>query len=86
MSVRVYNHGDLQLEVTWVSITWTGSEHLQRINWRFDSAFWSGNDPGPTVSADTEKTVPPGAFRTVEFEFWGSSFSGTASVEVDADC
>jgi hypothetical protein len=86
VSVRVYNDGDLPVVVTAVTITWTGNDHLQRINWRFDSPFWSGNDDGPTVSAGTNKAVPVGAYRTVEFEFWGSSFSGSASVSIEADC
>jgi hypothetical protein len=76
----------LPLVVTEVTITWTGSDHLRYIRWRSGSTFWSGNDAGPTVAAGTTRTVPVGAYRTVEFEFWGSSFDGTASVEIEADC
>jgi hypothetical protein len=86
VSVRVYNNGDLVVTVTNVSITWTGSDHLQRINWRFEGPFWSGNNAGPTVSSGTNKAVPLGTYRTVEFDFWGLSFSGSASVEIEADC
>ncbi|HMK08685.1 MAG TPA: serine/threonine-protein kinase [Anaerolineales bacterium] len=86
VSVRVTNDGGLPLHVTHVSITWTGSDHLRRIRWRFEGPFWSGNDPGPTVSSSTSKTVPLGTYRTVQFEFWGGSFSGTASVDVDGGC
>jgi hypothetical protein len=84
--VRVYNNGDQPVVVTRVTITWTGSDHLRRIRWRYESTFWNGNDSGPTVSANTNKTVPVGTYRTVEFEFWGESFDGSASVSFEADC
>ena len=86
VSVRVYNQGDLPLIVTEVSITWTGNEDLKYIRWRFNSPFWTGNDDGPTVTAGTNYTVPVGSYRTVEFEFWGSDFSGSASVTVEVGC
>jgi hypothetical protein len=86
VSIRVHNDGELPVVVTEVQITWTGSDHLRYINWRFDSPFWSGNDAGPSVTAGTNKTIPVGAYRTVEFEFWGSSFDGSASVDIEADC
>jgi serine/threonine-protein kinase len=86
VSVRVYNDGDLVVRVSQVSITWTGSDHLRRIRWRNSNSFWSGNDDGPTVTAGTNKNVPEGSYRTVEFEFWGSDFDGSASVEIEGDC
>jgi len=86
LSVRVTNNGDQAVLVSHVSITWTGSDHLHYIHWRFEGPFWSGNSAGPTVSSATSKTVPVGAYRTVEFEFWGSSFDGSASVSIDAGC
>jgi serine/threonine-protein kinase len=86
VSVRLYNDGDLVVHVSRVSITWSGSDHLRRIRWRFEGPFWSGNDEGPTVSAGTNKNVPVGTYRTAEFEFWGSDFDGSASVSFDADC
>jgi hypothetical protein len=84
--VRIYNTGDLPVFVTEVSITWTGSDHLRFIYWRFEGPFWTGNDPGPTVTSGTTKTVPVGTYRTAEFEYWGSSFDGDASVEFEAGC
>lgn len=87
ISVRVYNDGDLPLRVTEVSITWSGSDNLRHIHWRFEGDFWSGNDPGPTVTAGTNKIVPVGTYRTVEFEFAGSTFDGDLEdVEFEADC
>ena len=82
----MYNQGDLPVIVTEVSITWTGNEDLKYIRWRFNSPFWTGNDDGPTVTAGTNYAVPVGSYRTVEFEFWGSDFSGSASVTVEAGC
>jgi serine/threonine-protein kinase len=86
VTVRVYNQGDLPLIVTEVTISWTGNESLRYIRWRYQSYFWNGNDDGPTVTAPTNYTVPVGSYRTLEFEFWGSDFSGSASVGVSADC
>ena len=84
VSVVIHNTGDLTLHVSGVGITWTDNEHLVRV--RMNTTIWSGWDNGPSFSVGTNRTVGAGSSRTLEFEFAGSHFSGSASVSVDADC
>jgi len=84
VSVVIHNTGDLTLHVTGVGITWTDNEHLVRV--RMNTTIWSGWDNGPSFSVGTNKTVVAGSSRTLEFEYAGHHFSGSASVSVDAGC
>ena len=79
VSVEIHNTGDLTLHVTSVGVTWTDDhEHLVRV--RMNTTIWSGWDNGPSFSVGTNKTVNSGSSRTLEFEYAGSHFSGSASV------
>jgi serine/threonine protein kinase len=83
-SVEIYNTGDLTLRVTRVGITWTDDEVLRYV--RLSGTIWSGWDDGPSFSVGTNKSISAGSTRTLDFEFYGFHFSGSASVTVDADC
>ena len=87
MSVDIINSGDLPLNVTGVGITWTGNDRLTRIRWN-GSTVWDppGSVSGPSFYLPISRTVAPGSSRNLEFEFWGSDFSGSAFVTVDGDC
>jgi hypothetical protein len=84
VSVVIHNTGDLTLHVVGVGINWTGHDDLVRV--RLDGTIWSGRDNGPTFTVGTSKTIGAGSSRTLEFEFAGHRFIGSASVSVDADC
>ena len=85
VSVVINNTGDLELRVTGVGISWTNDhEHLVRV--RMGTTIWSGWDDPFDFSVGTSRRVSPGGSRTLEFEFWGSHFDGSASVTVDAGC
>jgi hypothetical protein len=85
VTVDVSNTGELSLNVTWVGISWTGDDNMRSIRWD-GSTLWSGFDPSSPRNVSTSQTVPPGESRTVEYEFWGSSFDGEASANVAGDC
>ena len=84
-SVEISNTGDLTLHVTGVGITWTDDEEVLRYV-RLSGTIWSGWDDGPSFSVGTSKFISAGSTRTLDFEFYGFHFSGSASVTVDADC
>jgi hypothetical protein len=84
-SVEIYNTGGLTLHVTGVGITWTDDEEVLRYV-RLSGTIWSGWNDGPSFSVGTSKYIGAGSTRTLEFEFYGYHFSGSASVTVDADC
>ena len=84
-SVQIHNTGDLTLHVTGVGITWTDDNEVLRYV-RLSGTIWSGWDDGPSFSVGTNKFIGAGNTRTLEFEFYGFHFSGSASVTVDADC
>jgi serine/threonine protein kinase len=84
VSVVIHNTGDLTLSISGVGISWTGHEDLVRV--RLDGTIWSGWDHGPSFWVGTSKTIGAGGSRTLEFEFAGHHFDGSASVTVDTDC
>ncbi len=84
-SVEIHNTGDLTLHVTEVGITWTNDEEILRYV-RLSGTIWSGWNHGPSFSVGTSKFIAPGSTRTLDFEFYGFHFTGSASVTVDADC
>jgi hypothetical protein len=84
VSIEIHNTGDLTLHVSDVGITWTHDETLRYV--RLNGEIWRGWDDGPSFSVGTSKSVGAGRSRTLEFEFQGYHFSGSASVTVDADC
>ena len=84
VSVQIRNTGDLTLKVTGVGISWTDYQHLVRVG--LNGTIWSGWDNGPSFLVGTNKSIGAGGSRTLEFEFYGHRFSGSASVSVDADC
>ncbi len=85
VSVEIHNTGDLTLHVSGVGITWTDDDEVLRYV-RLNGTIWSGWDDGPSFSVGTSRNVGAGGSRTLEFEFYGYHFSGSASVSVDADC
>jgi hypothetical protein len=85
VSVQIHNTGDLTLHVSGVGITWTnGGETLRYV--RLMGEIWRGWDHGPSFSVNTSKNIGPHTTRTLEFEFGGYHFDGSASVAVDAGC
>jgi len=85
VSVGIHNTGDLTLHISSVGITWTDdNETLRRV--RLMGDIWSGWDHGPSFSVNTSKNIGANTTRTLEFEFAGYHFDGSASVEVEADC
>jgi len=85
VSAPIRNTGDLTLHVSSVGITWSShDETLRRV--RLMGEIWSGWEHGPSFSVHTNRDIGPGSTRTLEFEFAGYHFGGSASVEVDGDC
>jgi serine/threonine protein kinase len=85
VSVEIHNTGDLTLHVSAVGITWTDHDETLRYV-RLMGVIWSGWDHGPSFLVNTSKNIGPDNTRTLEFEFAGYHFDGSASVTVDADC
>jgi hypothetical protein len=85
VSVEIHNTGDLTLHVSAVGITWTDHDETLRYV-RLMGEIWRGWDHGPSFSVNTSKNIGPDNTRTLEFEFAGYHFDGSASVTVDADC
>ena len=85
VSVQIRNTGDLTLHVSAVGITWTEDDETLRYVGLMGE-IWSGWDHGPSFSVNTSKDIGINRSRTLEFEFAGYHFSGSASISVDADC
>ncbi|MCX6070769.1 MAG: serine/threonine-protein kinase [Chloroflexi bacterium] len=85
VSVEIRNTGDLTLHVSSVGITWSSHDETLR-SVRLMGEIWRGWEHGPSFSVHTNKDVGPGSNRTLEFEFAGYHFDGSASVDVDGDC
>jgi serine/threonine protein kinase len=85
VSVEIHNTGGLTLHVSAVRITWTDHDETLRYV-RLMGEIWRGWDHGPNFSVNTSRDVGANRTRTIEFEFAGYHFSGSASVTVDADC
>lgn len=85
VSVPIHNTGDLTLHVSLVGITWSNHDETLRVV-RLMGEIWRGWEHGPSFSVGTDKNIGPGSTRTLEFEFAGYHFDGSASVNVDGDC
>jgi serine/threonine protein kinase len=85
VSVEIHNTGDLTLHVSSVGITWT--DHHETLRYvRLMGEIWRGWANGPSFSVDTNRNIGANTTRTLEFEFEGFHFDGSASVTVEADC
>jgi serine/threonine-protein kinase len=85
VSVEIRNTGDLTLHVSAVGITWTNHDETLRYV-RLMGEIWRGWEHGPSFSVNTSKNIGTHTTRTLEFEFGGNHFDGSASVTVDAGC
>jgi len=85
VSVEIRNTGDLTLHVSSVGITWS-DHHETLMVVRLMGEIWRGWEDGPSFSVDTNKDIGADSTRTLEFEFGGYHFDGSASVDVDGDC